>query len=117
MFRGESGYIIAGFENRILYPSGAKDGLTYYKPRQESELLPPLGHFQKQWLNACRGDLKTACDFEYSANMIEQLLLGLAAYRHGDKIEYDGAAGRITNNEAANALLKRTYRDGWTLEG
>ncbi len=117
MFRGDSGYIVAGFENRVLFPSGAKDGLTYYKPRKEEELLPPLGHFQKQWLNACRGDLKTSCDFEYSANMIEQLLLGLAAYRHGEKIEYDGATGKVTNNEAANSLLKRTYRDGWTLEG
>jgi hypothetical protein len=49
--------------------------------------------------------------------MIEQLLLGLVAYRHGEKIEYDGATGKVTNSEAANALLKRPYRDGWTLEG
>ncbi|MBX3179483.1 MAG: Gfo/Idh/MocA family oxidoreductase [Candidatus Hydrogenedentes bacterium] len=118
MFRGTHGYLIANFDTRILYPYGAKTDMTYYKPRAEKDLLPEVGHFQKQWINACKGgSLKTACDFEYSANMIEQLILGLVAYRHGGKIEYDGAAGRVTNSESANALLKRPYRDGWTLEG
>ena len=49
--------------------------------------------------------------------MIEQMLLGLVAYRVGKKIEYDGAAGRVTNSDEANALLRRKYRDGWTLDG
>lgn len=117
MFRGENGYLISSFENHVIFPDGKRNDLTYYKPRPESELFPPVGHFQKEWLSACRTGAKTSCDFEYSANMIEQLLLGLVAYRHGEKIDYDGAAGRVTNSEAANALLKRTYRDGWTLEG
>ena len=45
------------------------------------------------------------------------MLLGLVAYRVGEKIEYDGRAGRVTNNEEANALLSRKYRDGWVLDG
>jgi hypothetical protein len=44
-------------------------------------------------------------------------LLGLVAYRVGQKIAYDGATGRVTNNAEANALLRRTYRPGWTLNG
>ncbi len=71
-------------------------------------MLPPLGHFQKQWIDACKNGGKTACDFEYSGNMIEQLLLGLVAYRVGKKIDYDGAAGRVTNCPEANDLLRRT---------
>ena len=118
MYRGTSGYLIASFDDRVIFPYGAKTDMTYYQPRSEDELIPPLGHFQKQWLDAAKGgDLNTACNFEYSANMIEQLLLGLVAYRHGSKIEYDGKAGRITNSDAANKLLSRPYRDGWTLEG
>ena len=81
-------------------------------------MLPPLGHFQKQWIDACKDtSLKTACDFEYSGNMIEQLLLGLVAYRVGKKLDYDGAAGRVTNCPEANDLLRRKYRPGWTLDG
>ena len=37
--------------------------------------------------------------------------------RVGEKIEYDGASGRVTNSAEANALLSRTYRPGWTLDG
>jgi hypothetical protein len=117
MFHGTKGSLIAGFDTRVLLPMGDKADMTYYKPRPEEQLIPPLGHFQKEWINACKGDLKTSCDFDYSGDMIEQLLLGLVAYRHGAKIEYDGAAGRITNDDAANRLLRQTYRDGWTLDG
>jgi len=38
------------------------------------------------------------------------------AYRVGKKVEYDGAAGRITNDVAANELLSRKYRKGWNLD-
>ena len=117
MFRGTNGFLIADFDNRILIPYGAKNDMTYYHPRAEADLIPPLGHFQKEWTHACRGSLKTSCDFEYSGNMIEQLLLGLVAYRVGGKIEYDAATGKVTNNAEANQYLSRTYRDGWTLEG
>ena len=45
------------------------------------------------------------------------MLLGHVAYRVGEKIEYDGASGRVTNHNGANALLSRTYRPGWRLDG
>ena len=48
--------------------------------------------------------------------MIEQMLLGLVAYRVGKKIEYDGTTGRVTNDEAATRFSAgRTARAGsWT---
>jgi len=120
MFKGSEGIIVADFTSRMLLPLG-KDGSlsqSYFHPRKKEDLLPSVGHFQKQWINACKDpSQKTACDFEYSANMIEQMCLGLVAYRVGKKISYDGAAGRVTDNEEANKLLKREYRDGWTLNG
>ena len=118
MFKGSKGYVIADFGSRLLLPFGDAADLTYYKPRTPDKVLPPLGHFQKQWIDACKDpSLKTACDFEYSGNMIEQLLLGLVAYRVGKKLQYDGAAGRVTNVPEANELLRRRYRPGWTLDG
>jgi hypothetical protein len=76
-----------------------------------------VGNFQQEWIKACKGDLKTSCDFDYGGTMIEQMLLGLVAYRVGEKIQYDGAAGKVANNAKANDLLKREYRQGWTLNG
>ncbi len=118
LFKGSKGFLVTDFSTRILMPYGGDADLSYYKPRTKENLLPPLGHFQKQWLDACKNPaLKTACDFEYSANMIEQMLLGLVAYRVGKKLDYDGKTGQVTNSAEANALLKRTYRDGWVLNG
>jgi hypothetical protein len=117
MFVGSEGVLLADFTSRMLIPIGSDGSLTYYKPRKKEDLLPPVGNFQKQWINACKNpSLKTVCDFEYSADMIEQMCLGLVAYRVGKKIAYDGKTGQ-TDNAEANALLKREYRSGWTLNG
>jgi len=68
-------------------------------------------------VDACKGDLKTHCDFDYGGTVIEMMLLGMVAYRVGEKLEYDGERGRVTNNAKADALLRREYRPGWTLNG
>jgi predicted dehydrogenase len=82
--------------------------------------------FQQDWLDACKGksdkivngtSSKTHCDFDYSGAMIEQMLLGLVAHQAGKKLEYDPEKGVVTNDSGANALLKRTYRSGWKLNG
>jgi len=117
MFEGTEGVLVSDFTQRVLFPGGDKANLTYYKPRAKEALIPKMRGFQKEWIDACKGSLKTSCDFEYSGNMIEQMLLGLVAYRVGKRIEYDGAAGRVTNSPEANELLRRTYRPGWTLNG
>jgi len=117
MFKGTQGFLICDFGSRLLIPFGDAADLTYYKPRTKDKLIPPVGGFQREWIAACKGSLKTHCDFDYSGRMIETMLLGLVAYRVGKKIEYDSATGRVTNSEEANALLSRKYREGWTLNG
>jgi len=102
MFKGANGFIVADFGSRIVIPFG---------------MLPPLGHFQKEWVNAAKGDLKTSCDFDYGGKLIETMLLGMVAYRVGKKITYDASKGVVTNNDEANGLIRRTYRKGWTLNG
>jgi len=117
MFEGSKGYIVADFENRILLPLGGGGDFTYYKPRTRENLIPGMRGFQQEWVEACKGNLKTSCNFDYSGLMMEQLLLGLVAYRAGTKVEYDGTTGRVVNNATANQLLSKTYRAGWTLNG
>jgi len=117
MFKGSKGFVIADFTSRLLIPFGDDADLTYHKRRTKDQVIPNMGHFQQQWINACKTDLKTSCDFEYSGNLIETMLLGLVAYRVGKKIKYDGKTGRVTNSPEANELLRRKYRQGWTLDG
>ena len=117
MFEGTRGVLVADFTTRALLPAHRGADLTYYRPRPEDALIPPLGGFQQEWIHACKGSLKTTCDFDYNGKMTEMLLLGLVAYRAGRKISYNGATGRVTDSAEADALLRRTYRPGWTLNG
>lgn len=119
MFTGSKGWLVCDFQNRLIIPLGNQADLTYFKPRAEKDLIPTMKGFVEEWFAACKepGKKPTSCNFDYNGQMTEQLLLGLVAYRAGSKIEYDGKAGRVTNNEKANEFLRRTYRDGWKLNG
>jgi len=117
LFKGSEGFVVSSFDERLIIPFGDEADMTYYKRRGKDEVIEPMGDFQQEWIDACKGDLKTSCDLEYGGNMMEQLLLGLVAYRVGKEIEYDGVNGRVTNSDEANALLSRKYRPGWVLNG
>lgn len=67
------------------------------------------------WARACKEGGVASCPFDYGAKLTEVMLLGIVALRAGQgrKIEYDGAAMRVTNAEEANPFLTREYRAGW----
>ncbi|MFO0343986.1 MAG: gfo/Idh/MocA family oxidoreductase, partial [Planctomycetota bacterium] len=46
----------------------------------------------------------------------EVVLLGNVAYRIGQTIEFDPETMRVTNVPEANALLSKTYRQGWEVK-
>lgn len=117
MFKGSQGVLVCDFTTRMLIPVGDRSDMTFYRPRPKEQLLPPIGHFQREWINACKGDKKTSCNFDYAGTMIEMMMLGLVAYRVGKKIRYDGATGDTPGSPEAAALLRRTYREGWPLNG
>jgi len=117
MFVGDKGTLVSHFESRVLIPNGDSANMTYYHPRSEDKVIPPLGGFQQEWIDACKSDLKTSCDFDYGGTLNEMMVLGLVAYRVGKKLDYDGASGQVTNSSEGNDLLSREYREGWTLNG
>lgn len=119
LFTGSQGYLICDFGKRLLIPLGNKSDFTYYERRDEKKVLPAMKGFVEEWFKACKDPKRnqTCCNFDYNGLMMEQQLLGLAAYRAGGKLEYNPATGKVTNNEQANQFLRRTYRDGWKLVG
>jgi len=120
MFKGTKGFIISDFDSRMIIPFGDDADMSYYKPRKKEDQFADVGKgdFQKQWFDACRDPSKpTACDFGYSANMIEMMLLGLVAYRTGKKIQYDGKTGTSPDVPEANTFMGKTYREGWNIDG
>jgi len=116
MFKGSKGFLVADFNSRLILPLGNSGDMSYYSRRDKDEMIPDVGDFIGEWINACKTDLKTSCDFKYGGDAIEQMLLGLVAYRVGKKLNYDSVRGRVTNSSEANALLGKEYRPGWPLE-
>jgi predicted dehydrogenase len=117
MYKGTKGTIVADFTTRLLIPAREGADMTYYQPPSKEEVAPPLGNFVGQWIEACKGTLKTACDFDFSGRMIETLMLGLAAHKAGKQLTYDSSTGTVTNYSDQNENLKKEYRKGWILNG
>jgi hypothetical protein len=93
------------------------NNMTGYKSPQENELIPPsLGH-HKEWIVACKTDKKTSCNFDYSGAIIEANMLALVAYRVGKKLDWDSKNMKATNCPEADEYIRKTYREGWVLNG
>ncbi|MEW6073824.1 MAG: Gfo/Idh/MocA family oxidoreductase [Planctomycetota bacterium] len=115
----EEGALFLGEEGVLLNPLGGEAALfpaakfaSYPRPA-----LEPRNHWH-HWVDACRGKATTAAGFDYAGLLTEAVLLGTVALRRpGEELAWDAVAMRITNVEAANALLRRTYREGWEVEG
>lgn len=72
------------------------------------------GH-EMNWIRAIRGEEIISSPFSVAVPLNETMVLGIVAMRADQPIEYDGAAGRITNVADANRFLDREYRKGWAL--
>ena len=88
---------------------------------KDYRMPPPLltrspGHM-RDFIRACKGGDPACSNFDVAAPFVEWMLLGVIALRHEGKLTYDPAKMEITNNKAANALLKPLYRKGWEMPG
>jgi predicted dehydrogenase len=71
-----------------------------------------------QFVEAVRGNGKTSAPFSYSGPLTEMVLLGCLATRFEKQdLKWDSKALKFTNNDAANAFVRKTYRKGFEVEG
>jgi predicted dehydrogenase len=70
-----------------------------------------------EWVHAIReGKPEIAySNFDIAGMLTEAILLGNVAILAGKKLEFDAAKVAITNDTAANKLLRTEYRKGWEL--
>ncbi|MCY3024566.1 MAG: gfo/Idh/MocA family oxidoreductase, partial [Planctomycetota bacterium] len=139
LFIGDKGKIMCGSHGadgvRLIPESRMKD---YAKPPKT--LARSIGH-HREWIEACKGDKKTLCNFDYSGALIEHNLLALVSYRLGKpgkrteksadknappkeedvtlgmKLEWDAPSLKATNCPDADQYITKKYRDGWVLNG
>lgn len=114
LFIGDKGKILVlgwgGEHPRIL---GRDGGQKYRRPPSD-----PAAHTRHvaAWLAACKGGPPTRSPFDFAGPLTEAVLLGAACVRHGgQKLIWDSANLKITNDARANELLRYEYRPGWSL--
>lgn len=113
--RGIGGMVYVGdkgtlMDHRLIPESKMR---AYGRPPKKLPRSP--GHY-KEWVDACRGGQPAGANFVDHAGLLTELcLLGNVALRAQKQIEFDGPAMKITNDKAANKLLHREYRQGWSL--
>jgi predicted dehydrogenase len=110
LFIGETGQMmLPHIGEAVLFPeANFKD---YQRPNIADD-----NHYH-QWVDACLGDGKTSMSFDLAGPLTEALLLGVVANRFpNQKLAWDAKNLKVTNVEAANSLIKRTYRKGFEVD-
>lgn len=84
-------------------------------PRPAKSLPRSIGHHE-EWIQACKTGSATASAFSFAGPLTEAVLLGMVAVRlGGQRLEWDPANLKVTNEPDANAFLHYGYRAGWEL--
>jgi predicted dehydrogenase len=131
----DSGSILVGDKGILFSPNdyGAKfrllpekdfEGVQTAKPEKGPQGLDRErdvdAFMKKEWAEAIRAGkpAMASSKFDFAARLTETMLLGNIAVRFaGQRLEWDAAAQRFANSEAASRLVRAPYRKGWDLLG
>lgn len=110
LFIGETGQmLLPHIGEPKLFPE--EDFMDYKRPSVTAD------HHYHQWVDACLGNGKTSMGFDLAGPLTEALLLGVVANRFpGQQLDWDAKLMKVTNLDAANALIRRKYREGFEVE-
>jgi len=123
MLIGTEGILVAAFHPTRweLFPleeGGTKfDHWDKAKYTSNEGLPNHAGSHYEQWLEGIKtcDPSKTNCGFDYAGPLSETVLLGIAAYRTGKKLEWDPRNLKAIGTPEADQFLKGEYRAGWAL--
>jgi predicted dehydrogenase len=113
LFKGTKGKIMAGIYGET--PRIIPEKLMQEAQRPPKTIPRVEGSHEQDWARACKAGTKAGASFEYSGPLTEVCLLGNVAKRLDARIYWDAENMMVTNNPAAEPLIRRVYREGWSL--
>jgi hypothetical protein len=90
-------------------------GTNHEATRDVPKIIPRSPGHEQEWIDMMKGGAPAYSNFEIAAYLNEVILLGCVAQRIGEghPLDWDGPNMKAKGNDAASALVKRQYRDGW----
>ncbi len=114
-FYGTEGTFHMGWRDGwTFYPSDAKKSPIHVEPQLNAPDGQNIRELWADFLTAIESKRLPACDIEKGQLATAMSMLAIASLRHGKMLEWDGKRELITNEPAANKLLERQYRKGYT---
>ena len=119
----KEGVMYVGTKAKMLIAMEGKGGCRILNDKLQKQAeslprtLPRRGDIWKEWLVACKGGEKAGCNFDWAMYITEFVLLGNLAVRTGESVAFDPKTLHVTNNPAADALIRLPYYNGWKLRG
>jgi hypothetical protein len=116
----EQGSIVIGTAGVLHVPHIATPKLFPLDKFRDYKLPDVAGtHHWSDWAEACVGGPgKPSAGFDYSGPLTEAVLLGSVAVRFPHTtLEWNSAKLAFTNENRANAFVRRSYRKGWEVAG
>jgi len=118
----EDGILFVGDKGKMLvtgwggeHPRLLPETLDKAYRRPPRTLPRSIGHY-KEWVTACKTGSPTRSDFGFAGPLTEAVLLGsVCIHNGGEKLVWDSANMKFTNDPDANHLLHYEYRKGWSL--
>ena len=110
LFIGSKGMLLSDYGKHLLLPEA--DFKDFERPKP---FIPDSPGHHQEWLDAIRNGTPTGSPFSYAGPLTEANHLGNVAYRAGTKLLWDRERMTASNHPAADAFLKRTPREGWSL--
>ena len=102
LFVGKKGMLIADYGKWKLLP---EDRFAEFQPPAPT-IPDSIGCHRQEWFEACKGNGRTLCHFDYSGPLTETILLGNVAYRVGRKLEWEAAKLKATNCADADKYIQ-----------
>ncbi len=118
--KGTNGSLLVGDKGMITTGTyGENTRLVPVEKMRDYEFPPEFlprspGHY-RDWIRACKGGVPACSNFSVSAPFTEWVALGAIALKMNCRLEWDAENMKVTNNSAANDLLKPVVRKGWNI--
>lgn len=110
-FEGANGTLHAHYDDFEIIPARKGEELSLPEPT-----LPRSPGHHREWIDKVKSRERCSCNFDYGHRITSVAHLGNMALRSGQRLDWDAANERVTNEAAANELLFRAaYREPWDL--